>query len=421
MKTIFGLLVTSDTPEVIEKAFNLQKSLYKKISKTFEEFFIIDLINFTLFKKNKIYNNKSLNNFTLPHNFKVITPINKFELNKFLTDKNLVAFEGFGKSLRNFKIQFLIKEKNIRLIYLQNLGAATMNKYLEQGIIKSEITKNPKYIYLKLRKLITYFLIKIFIFLNLFSRIDIYFESNQVIVDNCNNSLGKKIEKIFPFLRISYFEKIILINSRSFDVLTNSKLNLSEEKIVFIDGNYFDHGDRIIREGKPSEELILKYFNQLNQFLLELSNIYNKKITVCLHPSSDLNTYKKYLGTFEICKYQSSENIRQAFIVVFHESSIISDAIILKKKIISLKSSTLGDFLMGKIDAYQKRLGFFSYSLDEKKELNKNLLQTTLEKITKNYDHYIKTELMADGSTLGEDMIINTVRKEYFMANEHSL
>jgi hypothetical protein len=413
MKTIFGLLVTSDTPEGIEKAFNLQKSLYKKISKTFEEFFIIDLINFTLFKKNKIYNNKSLNNFTLPHNFKVITPINKFELNKFLTDKNLVAFEGFGKSLRNFKIQFLIKEKNIRLIYLQNLGAATMNKYLEQGIIKSEITKNPKYIYLKLRKLITYFLIKIFIFLNLFSRIDIYFESNQVIVDNCNNSLGKKIEKIFPFLRISYFEKIIRINSRSFDMLANSKLNLSEEKIVFIDGN-FDHGDRIIREGRPSEEIRLKYFNQLNQFLLELSNIYNKKITVCLHPSSDLNTYKKYLGTFEICKYQSSENIRQAFIVVFHESSIISDAIILKKKIISLKSKMLGKYYMDKIDAYQKRLGLFSYSLDEKKKLNKNLLQVTLEEITKNYDHYIKNELMADDSTLGEDKIINTVRKEYF-------
>ena len=53
MKTIFGLLVASDTPERIEKVFNLQKSLYKKISKTFEEFFIIDLINFTLFKKIK--------------------------------------------------------------------------------------------------------------------------------------------------------------------------------------------------------------------------------------------------------------------------------------------------------------------------------------------------------------------------------
>ncbi len=41
-------------------------------------------------------------------------------------------------------------------------------------------------------------------------------------------------------------------------------------------------------------------------------------------------------------------------------------------------------------------------------------MQTTLEKITNNYDGYIKKVIMADGSTLGEDKIINTVRKEYF-------
>jgi len=40
-----------------------------------------------------------------------------------------------------------------------------------------------------------------------------------------------------------------------------------------------------------------------------------------------------------------------------------------------------------------------------------------LEKITKNYDHYIKGELIADDPTLGEDKIINTVKKEYFVNN----
>ena len=138
------------------------------------------------------------------------------------------------------------------------------------------------------------------------------------------------------------------------------------------------------------------------------------KKSICLHPTTNLDIYKKYLGTFEICKFQTSENIRQAFIVVFHSSTSINDAIFLKKKIISLSSKTLGGHYMDRIDFYQKRLGLFSYSLDEKKELNKDLLQATLEKITKNYDHIIKTELMADDSTLGEDKIINTVRQEYF-------
>ena len=47
-------------------------------------------------------------------------------------------------------------------------------------------------------------------------------------------------------------------------------------------------------------------------------------------------------------------------------------------------------------------------------------LLTTLEKITRNYDHYIKENIMADDHTLGEDKIINTVRKEYFVNNTYS-
>ena len=50
MKKIFGALVASENPEEI---FHIQKNLYKKISKNFDEFFIINLINFNLFKKKK--------------------------------------------------------------------------------------------------------------------------------------------------------------------------------------------------------------------------------------------------------------------------------------------------------------------------------------------------------------------------------
>ena len=198
-------------------------------------------------------------------------------------------------------------------------------------------------------------------------------------------------------------------------MLTKSKLNLSEEKIVFIDVNY-DNEFRLSRglDKIIDKKLRLQYFNQLTQFLLELSNIFHKKVTICLHPTSDLNTYKKYLGIFEICKYQTEENIKQAFIVVFHQSTIIADAIFLKKKIISLKSNTLGEYLTSIINYQQKLLGLFSYSLDEKKKLNKNLLQAELEKTTENYDHYVKGEMMNENSILGEDKVIDTIKKEYF-------
>ena len=183
MKKIFGLLVTSYNTK---KTLNLQKSLYEKISKTFDEFFIINLINLQLFKKRKLYNDEYFNN-SLPHNFKVITPVNEDELNKFLINKNLVAFMGFGKSLENFRIFFLIKKFNVRLIYLQNTDVG--NHYLGRKTAKSGITSNLRYFFFRLRKLITYGLLKVLIFLNLFSRIDIYFESTKGIVNNCNNSL----------------------------------------------------------------------------------------------------------------------------------------------------------------------------------------------------------------------------------------
>jgi hypothetical protein len=412
MRKIFGLLVAT---EQIEKSFNVQKSLYEKISKTFNEFFIINLIHFSLFKKKILHKNEHLN-YILPHNVKVIIPKNKYELNKFLIDKNLVAFDGLGKDLGNLKIWFLVNKYNIRLIFVNNFSSIRRHYLgLNEGL-RGLRTSGHRYFFVILSKFTRHSLIKTLMLFNLIKRIDICFESNKTVVNNCNNSLARKMEKIFPFLKICYFKKIIHINSRSFDRLSKLKLNLSEEKIVFIDGN-FDHGDKIIREGKTSEKLKLIYYNQLEQFLLKLSNIFNKKVTICLHPSTDMREYKKYLGKFEINKYQTSENITKAFIVVFHESSGIYDALFLKKKIISLKSDALGISNKVRIEKYQKRLGLFSYSLDEKKELNKNLLQTTLEKITKNYDHYIKKEIVADDSMLGEDKIINTIRKEYFVNN----
>ena len=92
--------------------------------------------------------------------------------------------------------------------------------------------------------------------------------------------------------------------------------------------------------------------NSIDIFSLHYSC--NKKIIICLHPKTNLETYKKYLGAFELCKFQTTENIRQAFIVVFHASTAIYEAIFLKKKIISLKSNALGEFMTNLTNYQQK-------------------------------------------------------------------
>ena len=74
---------------------------------------------------------------------------------------------------------------------------------------------------------------------------------------------------------------------------------------------------------------------------------------------------------------------------------------------------------MNRISYYQKLLGLFSYTLEEKKELNKDLLQAELEEITESYDDYIKKEMMTDDSIPGEEKIINTVKQDYFINNKY--
>ena len=114
----------------------------------FDEFFIINLINFKLFKK-KTYKNEYSNSVMLPYNFKIITPVNEYELNKLLINKNLVAFAGLGKSLSGLRIQFLIKKYNVRLIYLQNIGGVG-NQYLGKqytGYRKTRLIRNNRRVY----------------------------------------------------------------------------------------------------------------------------------------------------------------------------------------------------------------------------------------------------------------------------------
>ena len=51
--------------------------------------------------------------------------------------------------------------------------------------------------------------------------------------------------------------------------------------------------------------------------------------------------------------------------------------------------------------------------------LRKPKLNLSEENITRNYDHFIKKEMMANDSIPGEDKIINIVKKEYFVNNTY--
>lgn len=397
-KKILGLVIATND---LRKNFYIHKDVYNEISKNFNNFYIINFYYLKFFNKKK----KILTNF-LPKNFKIFTPKSKSDLYKFFSDKEMIAFNALGKDLEYFYILRLIKKLNIKLMLLQNLGDIGNTK-----IIK---IKNIKSYFFKFRYILNYLIFRIFVFINFFPTIELYFESKKDIVKSCeDNKFKKKMESIFPFFKFYYFRKTILINSRSFDELINHKNRLSEENIVFLDTGFFSN-DRIIREGKVSKETAKKYFFLLKKFLRSLSKLFKKKIVICLHPSSSINKYKNNLREFIIVKYRTREYIKKAFIVIFHESSSVIDAIFLKKKIIMLSSETMGSYLSEKISSYKKKIKLYLYNLDKQKTINKKKLLIDLNK--RKYNKFIRENINSNKETPGRITIIEEINK--FFVNQ---
>ena len=402
MKKIFGLVMASENIELI---FAVNQCLYKKISNMVGNFYILNLIHFM----NNGFNSKKVDvkDNILPDNIKIITPKNLTELKNFLSDKKFIAFNNIGKGFEYFRILYLIKKYKVKLILLQNLSSDG-NK-----ISGEKNKKNLINFFFRIKRYFNFVLFRILTIVGIFPKIEIYFESRKDIVERLSNSFTKKIDRQIPFLGLSYFKKIIQINSRSYDLLSNDKSIIEEDKIIFVDSN-FESGDRIEREGNIDENLKLKYFNDLSIFLEKLSNLYNKDVVICLHPKSQYDLYKKHLNKFELIKFQTSKLIRKAVIVIFHDSSSISDALILKKKIMCLNSKSLGTYMSYRINYYLRTLNLVEFSLDKENEFKDNELLKLLENQKKNYDKYIKDFLICDGEILGEDKVTKIIIEENF-------
>ena len=101
-------------------------------------------------------------------------------------------------------------------------------------------------------------------------------------------------------------------------------------------------------------------------------------------------------------------------IVVYTLSSAILNAVMLKKKIINLRSKLLGDYLENINRQYVQSLGLVSFNIDKKHNLNKNDLDFELEKSISNYENYINNKLMADGENLSFKKITDTILARFF-------
>ena len=137
--------------------------------------------------------------------------------------------------------------------------------------------------------------------------------------------------------------------------------------------------------------LIYSYFGII---LLKISNIYNKKIIICAHPKSKISKLQKYLPKFKIVKYQTKDYILKSKIVIFHESSAINWAIILKKKIICLSNKNdMGPYYSHLINACSKTFAIKNYEMSDLINFKKKEIIKLVNNSNKNLENFINNVL----------------------------
>jgi hypothetical protein len=397
------LFVASDD---VSKQVNIYNEIILKIIKELGSFTIVNFNNILKKKINLVndQNNISILKSKFGKKIHYFNPSEKNEFFQYIRSDKIFAIDGLGKSFNFFIIRRLINKKNIKLVLIMNLGFLSNEFFYSINSFKGYL--------FKFKKKINNLLYKLLVIIKFFPNIFIYFETRKEIYDSCIKNRKTKLSFFFPFLNILYFENIYKINAKSYDHYLKNKNSLEEKKIIFLDGNY-KHSDIINRENLDIIELKKRYFKRLEIFFKWLESIFNQKVEICLHPSSDINEYKNYFKDRIVSMNLTNENIIKSFIVIFHESSAILDAIIYKKKIISLNTNLFGKYISTRILYYKKKLNLFSIEMDNYENYKNYQMKDILSRLqysTRDYDTYIGSYMKSDNEELGVDKIIRILK-----------
>jgi len=381
--------------------------LINQLCENFEKIYFINMFKLKLFTNWPFYEKEFSyeidNKFKVPNNIEIFIPKTIKDFEDFMIGKELIAINNIGRFLSDLKINFLLGRYPIKQIQIQNIGFYNTNtKLLNISFWKKLTFKLNKYYGHKLTVLLSNF--------GLLPKIQIRFTSSSEIIDIINKSFVKKI--LFN-LKLFYVKEFVLINSRSFDIFKKNNIKTSEDRIVLIDYN-LNHPEAVAYQGNLDQINIEKHYYYLNKLTNNLSNMYNKKTVVCIHPSDNLELKKKYFPNLEVVQYQTTENTYKAFLVLFIESSAIVDAILLKKRILNLISNFAGEHAINYTLEWAKRVGFLRINIEDELKINNNKLLSKLDDAKKNYSNYIKSFIAPDGNNIGCEKIIKTLKERFF-------
>ena len=394
------------TEKSLNKTFTIHFFLINKLCENFEKIYFINMNKFKLFKDWYSYEGEFSyeldNKFKVPRNIEIICPRNIKDFEDFIFDKEIIAINNIGRFFSDLKIHFLLAKYRIKQVQIHNIGFFNTNLKLENSF-----WNNLKY---KLHKNFSHKLIVLLSNLKLVPKIQIKFTSSTEIIEIIKNSF---IKKILYNLKLFYAKELVPINSSSFDIFKNIKMEINEEKIVLLDVNFI-HPELIAISGNPDKKKITKHYYYLNKLINNLSAMYKKEIVICIHPSDNLENKKKYFPNLNVVQYESRENIYKAFLVLFFDTSAIVDAILLKKRILCLISNFAPENITNFGLDFVNRAGLLKINIEEEIKINKDKFLSKLDNAKDNYSNYIKSYITPDGNNLGYEKIIRILKERFF-------
>ena len=142
-----------------------------------------------------------------------------------------------------------------------------------------------------------------------------------------------------------------------------------------------------------------------------IKKTFKKEIIICLHPFSNMKEAKKIFKLFRVVQNQTSKFIQISYIVIFHQSSSIVEAIYQNKKIINLRSNLMGYYLNYRNKLYSKKMNLLSIQLKKKYKINKKEMLVKLQKNIFTYSKYIKNNIESNKNISHDEQICQEIKK----------
>lgn len=383
--------------KILPAAIEISRDLFENLNRNFKNFFLVNCENINFFKKN-IYNYNY--NFEEKKNFKIFNPKSTDELLIFCKNKNVTVINNFGRDFGSLRLHLILKKLKIHQVMISNIGnISTGTKY---NFFHPILLVKEYFVRDFFKKFILFLIIIKFI-----SQIQIRFISGNLTL----NKIKKNIFKNFLYRNnFFYVKKIIPINSRSYDYFLTKKNSLSEDYIVHLDA-YLNYKHETDVRGALPDHIIDKHYFYLNNFLERLSNSYKKEVIVCVHPKYNLNYHQNYFKKFRSVQFQTRKYVYKSFLVCNFDSSAIIDAVVLKKKIIGLTSTFMGDNEFRHSKGWSNNVGYTSMDIIKDYNFDSRKILKVMKSSIFNYDQFLKNYHIVDERTSSNKIIIKGIKE----------